>query len=115
MTSLESLIPSCTMYLKEGDLLMKIILRVLALPILFIVRSVCILGNLLTNMFSYVIGMLLLVIAGCTIYCITQAMWVPLVILISIGLAAILAVFLCVLVVVKAETIGISLGKFIRS
>ncbi len=94
---------------------MKMILKVLALPVLFVVKVICILGNLLTNVTSYVIGLLLLVIAGCAIYCIVQAMWTSLAILAVMGLTAILAIFLLVWVVVKAETIGIFLGEFIRS
>ena len=94
---------------------MKMILKILALPVLFVVKIICILGNLLTNVTSYVIGMLLLVIAGCAIYCIVQAMWTSLAILAGMGLAAILAIFLLVWVVVKAETVGASLGAFLRS
>ena len=94
---------------------MKMILKVLALPVLFVVKIICILGNLLTNVTSYVIGLLLLVIAGCAIYCIVQAMWTSLAILAGMGLAAILVIFLLVWVVVKAETVGTSLGAFIRS
>ena len=94
---------------------MKMILKVLALPVLFVVKVICILGNLLTNVTSYVIGLLLLVIAGCAIYCIVQAMWTSLAILAGMGLAAILAIFLLVWVVLKAETAGASLGAFIRS
>ena len=94
---------------------MKLILKVFALPVLFVVKVICSLGNLLTNVTSYVIGLLLLVIAGCAIYCIVQAMWTSLAILAVMGLTAILAIFLLVWVVVKAETIGIFLGEFIRS
>ena len=94
---------------------MKMILKVLALPVLFVVKVICSLGNLLTNVTSYVIGLLLLVIAGCAIYCIVKAMWNSLGIRAVMGLTAILAIFLLVWVVVKAETIGIFLGEFIRS
>ena len=72
--------------------MMKMIFKVLALPVLFVVKTICILGNLLTNISSYVIGLLLLVISGCAIYCIVQAMWTSLVILVGMGLAAILAI-----------------------
>ena len=44
---------------------MKMILKLLALPVLFVMRSVCILGNLLTNLSSHVIGLLLLILVGC--------------------------------------------------
>lgn len=94
---------------------MKMILKVLALSVLFVVKAICVLGNLLTSISSYVIGLLLVVIAGCAIYCIVQAMWTSLAILVGMGLAAILTIFLLVWAVVKVESIGNSLGEFIRS
>ena len=94
---------------------MKMILKLLALPVLFVVKVVCILGNLLSNISSYVMGLLLLVIAGCAIYCIVKALWASLAILVIMGLATILAIFLLIWVVVKAESIGNSLGEYIRS
>ncbi len=94
---------------------MKMILKIFALPVLLAVKVICILGNLLTNISSYVIGLLLLVIGGCAIYCIVKAMWTSLAILAGMGVAAILAIFLLVWSVVKAESIGNVLGEFIRS
>ncbi len=85
---------------------MKIVLKVLALPLLFIVTIAYILGNLITNISSYVIALLLLVIAGCSIYCIVKALWTSLAILAGMGLAAILIIFLLVWAVVKLETLG---------
>ena len=35
---------------------MKLVLKILALPVLFVVKVICVLGNLLTNVVSYVIG-----------------------------------------------------------
>ena len=94
---------------------MKMILKVFALPVLFVVKVICILGNLLTNVTSYVIGLLLLVIAGCAIYCIVQAMWTSLAILAGMGLTAILVIFLLVWVVVKAEVAGENIKIFLKS
>ena len=94
---------------------MKMILKVFALPVLFVVKAICILGNLLTNISSYVIGLLLLVIAGCAIYCIVQALWTSLAILAVMGLAAFLALFGIVFLTVQAETASESLGQFLRS
>ena len=85
---------------------MKIVLKVLALPLLFIVTVACILGNLITNISSYVIALLLLVIAGCSIYCIVKALWTSLAILAGMGLAAILIIFLLVWAVVKLRNFG---------
>lgn len=94
---------------------MKMILKVLALPVLFVMKSVCILGNLLSNISSYVIGLLLLILVGCGIYCVVQAMWTSLAILAVMGLAAFLALFGIVFLTVQAETASESLGQFIRS
>ena len=92
---------------------MKMILKVLALPVLFVVTIACILGNMLTNLSSYVIALLLLVIAGCSIYCIVKAPWTSLAILAGIGLTAILIIFLLVWAVVKLETLGNYIKEFI--
>lgn len=94
---------------------MKMILKVLALPVLLVIKVSCILGNLLTNISSYVIGLLLLVLAGCAVYCIVQAMWTSLAILVIMGLAAMIVVFLLVWSVMKAESVSNTLGEFIRS
>ena len=92
---------------------MKIVLKVLALPLLFIVTVAYILGNLITNISSYVIALLLLVIVGCSIYCIVKALWTSLAILAGMGLAAILIIFLLVWAVVKLETLGNHIKEFI--
>lgn len=94
---------------------MKIILKALALPILLVVKILCILGNLLTNISSCVIGLLLLIIGGCAIYCIVKALWTSLAILVGMGLAVLLIVFLLIWTVVKMESISNFLGDFIRS
>ena len=94
---------------------MKLILKVFALPVLFVVKSVCVLGNLLSNISSYVIGLLLLILVGCGIYCVVQAMWTSLAILAVMGLAAFLVLFGIVFLTVQAETASESLGQFIRS
>ena len=94
---------------------MKLILKVFALPVLFVVKSVCILGNLLSNISSYVIGLLLLILVGCGVYCVVQAMWTSLAILAVMGLAAFLALFGIVFLTVQAESASESLGQFLRS
>lgn len=94
---------------------MKLILKVFALPVLFVVKSVCVLGNLLSNISSYVIGLLLLILVGCGIYCVVQAMWTSLAILAVMGLAAFLALFGIVFLTVQAESASESLGQFLRS
>ena len=81
--------------------------------VLFVVTIACILGNLITNISSYVIALLLLIIAGCSIYCIIKALWTSLAILAGMRLAAILIIFLLVWAVVKLETLGNHIKEFI--
>lgn len=95
--------------------MIKMVLKVLALPVLFVTKLVCILGNLLTNISSYVIGLLFIVIAGCAIFCIVKAMWTSLAILAVMGIAAIAVIFLLVWIVVKAETAYNSILFFMKS
>ena len=94
---------------------MKVILKVLALPVLVVMKSVCILGNLVSNISSYVIGLLLLILVGCGIYCVVQAMWTSLAILVVMGLAAFLALFGIVFLTVQDESASESLGQYLRS
>lgn len=94
---------------------MRLILKVFALPLLLVIKSVCVVGNLLSNISSYVIGLLLLILVGCGIYCVVQAMWTSLAILAVMGLASFLALFAVVFLTVKAESASESLGQFLRS
>lgn len=94
---------------------MKMILKLLALPVLFAIKSVCILGNLLTNLSSHVIGLLLLILVGCGIYCVIQAMWISMAIVSSMGLATFLLLFVVVFLTVQIENACNSLGQFMRS
>lgn len=94
---------------------MKMILKLFALPLLLIIKIICIVGNLITNVSSWAIGLLLLVIGGCVIYCIVQAQWTNLAILVGMGLVVFLALFAIVFVVFKAEILSERLGAFIRS
>ena len=94
---------------------MKMILKIFALPVLLLVKVIWLLGNMITNIISYAIGFLLFIIGGCAIYCIVKAMWTSLAILIGMGMAVYLFLFLLVWSVVKAENIGNALGAFIRS
>ena len=82
---------------------------------LLLVKVIWLLGNVITNIISYAIGFLLLIIGGCAIYCIVKAMWISLAMLIGMGMAVYLFLFLLVWSVVKAENIGNALGAFIRS
>lgn len=94
---------------------MKFILKLFALPLLLVANCIWLIGKLVSNLSSYVIGLLLLVIAGCAIYSVVHAMWPSLAILAGMALAAFLVLFLLVWLEVKAESISNALRNFIHS
>ena len=62
-----------------------------------------------------VLGLLLLVIVGCGIYCVTQARWQDVGILTVMGVAVFLAMFLLEWLVFTAGQWRASLGDFLHS
>lgn len=94
---------------------MKMVLKLFALPLVLVIKLLCGIGNLLTNVSSYVIGLLLLVLVGCGIYCIVQGKWTELAILAGMGVVAFMVLFAVVFLVVKAETLDQKLSSFIQS
>lgn len=94
---------------------MKMILKLFALPLLLVVKILVLMGKVLTNISSYVIGLLLLVIGGCAIYCIVTGQWKNLSILIAMGFGVFAITFVLVLSVFVVEGIGERLSEFIRA
>ena len=83
---------------------MKMILKLICLPILVALSVLCLLGKLATNISAYAFTLLMFVLIGCGIYCIVQGQWLNLAILAGMGLAAFLVLFLLIAVVYKAES-----------
>ena len=72
---------------------MKMILKLLTLPIMLVLTILCLLGKLATNAAALVFNLLLLVLVGSGIYCIVQGMWKSLAILAVLGLGSFLLLF----------------------
>lgn len=100
---------------KKGADLMKWILKLFALPVLLIVKIICMIGNLLTNLSSWVLGAFFLVIASCAVYCIVQTQWTNLAILAGMAAVAFVILFVWIWLLVKAETLCECLSNFIHS
>ena len=94
---------------------MKMILKILALPVLLVLKVLTLVGNLLTNLSSLFIGMFLLLLAGLAIYCIIQNQWLNLAILAGMAAATFVVLFIAVAGIFKIETWGQRLSDFIRS
>lgn len=95
--------------------MIKLLFKIILLPVLLIVNILYLLANLFMNLSSYVIGLFLLLIVGCGIYCIVKALWTSLVLLVGMGLFAFMVIFLMVLAVVKIGTLGNFLRDWIWS
>lgn len=95
--------------------MINLLFKIILLPVLLIVNILYLLANLFMNLSSYVIGLFLLLIVGCGIYCIVKALWTSFFLLIALGVAAFLVIFSMVWAVVKIEALGSFLRDWIWS
>lgn len=93
----------------------KIILKLIALPVLLVLGVVCLLAKIAFELSSFFIGALILYIIGCSIYCVFQSLWLQLALLVGIGLAVYAALFLFVVFQEIGENIKENLRDFIFS
>ena len=93
----------------------KIILKLIALPVLLALGIVCLLAKIAFELSSFLIGALILYIIGCCIYCVFQTLWLQLALLVGIGLAVYAALFLFVVFQEIGESIKGNLREFIFS
>lgn len=93
----------------------KIILKLIALPVLLGLGIVCLLAKIVFELSSFFIGALILYIIGCCIYCVFQSLWLQLALLVGIGLAVYVALFLFVVFQEIGENIKENLRDFIFS
>ena len=94
---------------------LKIILKLIALPVLLVLGIVCLLAKIAFDLSSFFIGALILYIIGCSIYCVFQSLWLQLAFLVGIGLAIYAALFLFVVFQEIGEGIKGKLRDFIFS
>ena len=71
-------------------LLLKLVLKILLLPVAFLLRFLCFIGNLLMQLSLWVLSPIMLFVLGCGIYSVVRASWtdVFLLTLIEMGLFA---------------------------
>ncbi|MCD7866169.1 MAG: hypothetical protein LUG54_09255 [Clostridiales bacterium] len=88
---------------------MLAVIAVLALTILILI------AKLINRLSSFVMGLLLLVLIGCALYCVFQSRWQDLAILAGMGMVVVVFLALISCAEVFAEKCRGSLGAFIRS
>ena len=83
---------------------MKMILKLISIPILIVLSFLCLLGKLASNISATLFSLLAFILAGCGIYCIVHGQWLNLAILAGMGFAAYLILFLLVAIVYQMES-----------
>ena len=94
---------------------MTLIKKLFVLPIGLMIKLICILGNLLTNLSSYVLALFLLVIGVCGIICVVSGRWTELGILVVMGLSAFMIMIAIVFFQMKVESINDRFRQFLHS
>ncbi|MCD8217780.1 MAG: hypothetical protein LUD01_07010 [Clostridiales bacterium] len=88
---------------------MLAVIAVLALTIFILI------AKLISRLSSFVMGLLLLILIGCALYCVFQSRWQDLAILAGMGLVVVAFLALLTCAEVFAERCRSTLGTFIRS
>lgn len=102
-------------FYEVSEICREMVLKLVALPVLFVLGLICLLAKLVVNVSSFAIGALILYILGCCIYCVFQSLWLQLGLLVGIGLAVYAVLFLFVLFQEIGEHIKENLRDFIFS
>ncbi|MEE8886137.1 MAG: hypothetical protein SOI56_06155 [Eubacteriales bacterium] len=96
-------------------LFVRILFKIIALPIFLIVGLAELLFKLLTNLSSYVIGPLMFFIIGCDIWCLIGQKWTQCLILTGLAGVCFLVLFAAAFVIVLLENAREGISGYIRS
>lgn len=96
-------------------LLIRILFKIVAVPLFLIVGTVELMFKFLTNVSSYVIGPLMLFIIGCDIWCVFGQKWTQCLILTGMTVACFLVLFIAAVVIGLLESAREGIAGFIRS
>lgn len=96
-------------------MLVKFLLKVLAIVVIVPVYILMMAVKLLVNLSSYVLGPLMLFLVGCAIYTIIQSAWNQLFILSIMLTACVLALFSASWVIVTLEDVNDRLKTFVKA
>lgn len=96
-------------------MLVKFLLKVLAIVVIVPVFILMIAVKLLVNLSSYILGPFMLFLIGCAIYTIFQSAWNQLFILVIMFVACVLALFGASWVIVTLEDLNTRLKTFVKA
>lgn len=96
-------------------MIIRILFKIIAVPLFLIVGIAELIFKLLTNLSSYIIGPLMYFIIGCDIWCLFGQRWLHCLLLTGMAVACFLALAAAAVVIVLLETVRGGIGGFIRS
>ena len=96
-------------------LAIRIIFKIIAIPLFLVVGIAELLFKLLTNLSSYIIGPLMFLIIGCDIWCLFGQQWLNCLILTILVGICFLVLFAAALIIVLLESAREGISGFIRS
>ena len=107
---------NCTQERMETDMrLLKLPLKLLALPLILALYTLHIIGKLASNLSAYVVGLFMLVILACGIYQVCVREWLNVAILFGVEAVCVALQFSAMLLVELAGEWAGSLGAFLHS
>ncbi|MDY6341993.1 MAG: hypothetical protein SPL54_06945 [Lachnospiraceae bacterium] len=96
-------------------LIIRILFKIIAIPLFLIVGLAELAFKLLINVSSYVIGPLMFFIIGCDIWCLFGQRWLHCLLLTGMAVTCFLVLAAAAVVIVLLETVRGGIGGFIRS
>ncbi|MDO4523530.1 MAG: hypothetical protein Q4B57_10375 [Eubacteriales bacterium] len=94
---------------------MRVVLKIMALPVIGILRFVNWMITVLTHVSAYVLSPLILFVLGCGIYCIFQAKWMDVAILSAIEVMILAVMFGAAWIGFLVEDLCENLNDYIHS
>lgn len=94
---------------------MKLLLKILVLPVILILKIFCLAVHVLVNLSAYILGPLMLFITGCAIYCLVKTRWTDVAILVGMDAVIFAAVFAAGWLTCLAEDASEGLTAFLYS
>ena len=95
--------------------MMRCLLKILAMPLILVLKMFCMVVNALAKVSAYVLSPLVLFVLGCGIYCIFKAKWSDVAILVSVEAIIFAAMFGMGWLTCTVEEINDNLRRFVRS
>lgn len=95
--------------------LLKLPLKLLALPLMLVLYTLHIIGKLASNLSAYVVGLFMLVVLACGIYQVCVHDWMNVVILFGVEVVCVVLQFSALFLVELAGEWAGSIGDFLHS